>query len=266
MMSDAGQRDAPLRNDDAEFNKRREAGATSDIAHRTTALAMARSIVAEQFGDALAAVLAGSFATGKPTVTSDLDIVVLLAGSPAPFRETTRVGGTPVELFVHSPDSLTYWYERERSEGRCTLAHMLATGIPLAGDETRVTQMIARQWVADGPGRWTAEQLEYRRYALTDALDDLVGASEDPDERDAVAGQVLTMVGELALSLRGGWQGRGKWLVRQMRTSDAELAERLMGAHREVVATGHVANLVAVCDAVLNEVGGRLTEGFSTRS
>jgi len=104
----------------------------------------------------------------------------------------------------------------------------------------------------------------YRRYALTDALDDLLGAS-DPDERDAVAGQVLLLVVELALNLRGSWQGRGKWLVRQLRAADAELAARLMSAHREAVATGHVSNLVDVCEAVLDEAGGRLTEGFSAR-
>ena len=107
---------------------------------------------------------------------------------------------------------------------------MLATGIALGGDTTGATQRAARQWVTDGPARWTPEQWEYRRYALTDALDDLVGASDDPDERDAVAGQLLVMVYELVLGLRGGWHGRGKWLVRQMRTSDAELTERLMRA------------------------------------
>ncbi len=149
---------------------------------------------------------------------------------------------------------------------RCTLTHMLATGLALAGDSTEATQRAVRQWVADGPARWTSEQWQYRRYALTDALDDLIGASGDPDERDAVAGQVLVMVCELALGLRGGWRGRGKWLVRQMRASDAELTERLMRAHREVVSTGQVTNLVEACDAVLDEVGGRLTEGFSVRS
>ena len=143
---------------------------------------------------------------------------------------------------------------------------MLATGLALAGDTTEATQRAARRWLADGPARWTPEQWQYRRYALTDALDDLFGASGDPDERDAVAGQVLVMVCELVLSLRGNWHGRGKWLVRQMRTSDAELTERLMRAHRDVVSTGQVTSLVETCDAVLDEVGGRLTEGFSIRS
>ena len=143
---------------------------------------------------------------------------------------------------------------------------MLATGLALAGDTTEATQRAARRWLADGPARWTPEQWQYRRYALTDALDDLIGTSGDPDERDAVAGQVLVMVCELVLSLRGNWHGRGNWLVRQMRTSDAELTERLMRAHRDVVSTGQVTSLVETCDAVLDEVGGRLTEGFSIRS
>lgn len=225
-------------------------------------LEMARSIVADRFPYALAAVLAGSSAIGATTPTSDLDIVVLLTGPPAPYRETIRVERVPVELFVHTSDSLVYWYERERSEGRCTLAHMLATGVALTGPETEATQAVARRWIAQGPEPWTAEQFEQSRYALTDALDDLVGAG-DPDERDVVAGQVLLMAAELALSLKGSWQGRGKWVVRQLLAADAELTEDLMSAHREAVATGQVFNLVERCEAILSQAGGRLTEGFS---
>lgn len=225
---------------------------------------MARSIVADRFHDALAAVLAGSSANGTATATSDLDIVILLPGPPAPYRETIRVEGVPVELFVHTSDSQSYWYERERSEGRCTLAHMLATGVGLMGPETDDIQATARRWIAEGPEPWTTEQLAQRRYALTDALDDLVG-TDDPDERDAVAGQVLLMVAELALNLRGCWQGRGKWVVRQLRSTDLELAKDLMLAHREAVATGHVTHLVKRSEAVLDEAGGRLTEGFCIR-
>jgi predicted nucleotidyltransferase len=228
------------------------------------ALEMATSVVVEQFPDALVAVLAGSAAVGTATATSDLDIVVVIAGPPAPYRETIRVDGVPVELFVHTADSLAYWYDRERAESRCTLAHMLATGIALTGAEAEATQAAARRWVEAGPARWTPDQLEYRRYALTDALDDLLGTS-DPDERDAVAGQVLLMVVELALNLRGSWQGRGKWVVRQIRAADAGLAATLMSAHREAVATGHVSHLADVCEGVLDEAGGRLTEGFSVR-
>ncbi|HUX05560.1 MAG TPA: nucleotidyltransferase domain-containing protein [Acidimicrobiales bacterium] len=246
-MNDAGQPGAPYNNE--------------GVRSRINALESARSIVADRFPDALVAVLAGSSADGTATATSDLDIVVLLDGPPAPYRETIRVEEIPVELFVHTSDSQLYWFERERSEGRCTLAHMLATGVALTGPETETTQAQARRWVAQGPEPWTTEQLEQRRYALTDALEDLVGAS-DPDERDAVAGQVLLMTAELALSLRGSWQGRGKWVVRQLRSADAVLAKELLLAHREAVATGRVAHLVSRSETVLGEAGGPLKEGF----
>lgn len=228
------------------------------------ALEMATAIVVERFPEALAAVLAGSSAAGTATATSDLDIVVLLSGPPAPYRETIRVDGLPVELFVHTTESVAHFRELERAEGRCTLAHMLATGIALGGALVHVTQEEARRWVAEGPQRWSDEQLTHRRYAFTDALDDLLG-SNDTDECDAVAGQVLLMAAEMALNLRGGWQGRGKWLVRQLRATDAAFATALMSAHREAVATGRVSELVAVCESVLLEAGGPLTEGFSTR-
>jgi hypothetical protein len=54
-------------------------------------------------------------------------------------------------------------------------------------------------------------------------------------------------------------------VVRQLRSADAELAEDLMLAHREAVATGQVDHLVRSGEAVLDEAGGRLTEGFSIR-
>jgi hypothetical protein len=212
----------------------------------------------------LAAVLAGSTALGTATATSDLDIVVVLDGPPAPYRETIRVSGTPVELFVHTSESLAYWFDRERSEGRCTLAHMLSTGVALAGRDVDSIQSAATRWVEAGPERWTQDQLEHRRYALTDALDDLVGAV-DPDERDAVAGQALVMAAEMVLSVRGRWLGRGKWLVRFLRDVDQEIATSLMTGHRVAVATGSADAFVAACEVVLAEAGGRLTEGFSAR-
>ncbi len=42
---------------------------------------------------------------------------------------------------------------------------MLATGVALAGAQTEATQAAARRRVAQGLGRWTAQQLAYRRYA-----------------------------------------------------------------------------------------------------
>ncbi|MEU5117082.1 nucleotidyltransferase domain-containing protein, partial [Streptomyces longwoodensis] len=68
-------------------------------------LDVARALVLERHPDARAAFLGGSVLTSRRTARSDLDVVVLLDGPPAPYRESLRYGDWPVELFVHTEDS-----------------------------------------------------------------------------------------------------------------------------------------------------------------
>jgi hypothetical protein len=53
----------------------------------------ARQLVAACHPEASATFLGGSAVTARRTAYSDLDIVVLLAGDPAPYRECRRFGG-----------------------------------------------------------------------------------------------------------------------------------------------------------------------------
>jgi hypothetical protein len=227
-------------------------------------MALAQGVVDEGFPSARAAILAGSVAQGRANAFSDLDIVVVLDGPPAPYRETLRVEGWPVEPFVHTDESIAYWFDVERVKGGCTLAHMLATGVVLAGPDAGTVQELARAHVAEGPPVWTADAFEYRRYLLSDALDDLSGARED-NERDAVAGHVLVSAAELRLALARHWQGTGNWLYRRLRECDEELAERMYTGHRLLVAGGDPRGFVGAVDDVLVPLGGRLIEGFAVR-
>lgn len=226
--------------------------------------ALARRVVDEGFPSVRAAILAGSVAQGRANDFSDIDIVVVLDGPPAPYRETLRVDGWPVELFVHTDESVAYWFDVERAQGRCTLAHMLATGVGLAGPNIGAVQELARAQLAEGPPAWTPDAIEYRRYLLSDALDDLAGARED-NERDAVAGYVLVSAAELRLGSARHWQGTGKWLYRRLSECDEELADRLYSGHRLLVAGGDPSGFVGAVDDVLAPLGGRLIEGFAVR-
>ncbi|MFN8173417.1 MAG: nucleotidyltransferase domain-containing protein, partial [Candidatus Nanopelagicales bacterium] len=105
---------------------------------------LAGRVVAERFPDARAAVLAGSAGEGRANEFSDLDIVVVLDGPPAPYRETIRVDGRLVGLFVHTDESIAYWFDLEREQGVGILARMLATGLPLAGPDVAEIQTRAR--------------------------------------------------------------------------------------------------------------------------
>jgi hypothetical protein len=226
------------------------------------ALVVARRLIREQFCGARAAYLGGSASRGTSTTTSDLDIVVVLDGAPAPYRKTVRYGGWPVELFVHDETSLQYWYEREAVSWRPVLAQMVATGVVLldGGVASYLQDEAAAQLIA-GPRPLTDEELSSRRYLLTDILDDLVSAVSE-DERDIIAGVVLTRSAELFLLSQGSWLGAGKWLVRNLHGADPQMASRLMAAHRAAIITGEIAGLLAVSEDILDAVGGRLTEGY----
>jgi predicted nucleotidyltransferase len=225
-------------------------------------LEVARALVRNEFPGAVAALLAGSSARGTATRTSDLDIVVVLDGPPAPYRETLLKHETLVELFVHDVGSIHQWWAREAANRRNTLADMCAHGLILTGGERATTlQREAATFLAVGPPALTTVELERLRYALTDALDDLSDA-DDPGERDILAGAVLVGAAELALLSRRQWLGRGKWLVRRLRAFDGPLADRLLAAHRHAVANGDPAELITAADDIVTRVGGRLAAGY----
>jgi hypothetical protein len=217
----------------------------------------ARALVAERFPAARAAFLGGGILSPRRTATSDLDIVVVLAGPPAPYRESLRWRGWPAETFVHDADSLEYFFGKDTARRRPTLARMCADGVVLAGrrEETDLFQERARSILAAGPPPLSSAELDLARYGLTDLLDDLAG-STDAGETAVIGWHVWTATAELALMLSGHWLGTSKWLLRELRAADPELAGRL------VTAMGDPVSVTAVADKVLGHAGGRRWAGF----
>jgi hypothetical protein len=114
------------------------------------------------------------------------------------------------------------FYERDAQTLRYgALATVCATGVILLGrGEAEAMQRDAAAFLAAGPPPLGDAELARRRYVLTDAVDDLMGA-RDGDERAVVAAQVLVAVAELALIVDGCWLGAGKWLLRKLRAARA---------------------------------------------
>ncbi|WP_431783864.1 nucleotidyltransferase domain-containing protein [Streptomyces chumphonensis] len=226
------------------------------------AIGAARAVVEGRHPGARAAFLGGSAATGRRTATSDLDVVVLLHGAPAPYRESLRYAGWPVELFVHTEATWHAYVEREVRGRRSPLVWMCAEGLLIRDVDGLGARLAAtaRQVVAAGPPPVSAEEVEDRRYALTDLLDDLVGC-DDQDERLFIATELVTRTGQLALALEGSWLGGGKWLARRLEPAAPALAGRLHHGLREVL-DGRVEPLVRVVDEVVEQAGGRLWAGY----
>lgn len=225
-------------------------------------LDVARAVVRERHPEARAAFLGGSVLTSRRTETSDLDIVVLLAGPPAPYRESLHRAGWPVELFVHTEDSWHGFVQREVAARRSPLLWMCAEGT-LLFDADGIGERLAaeaRNRASAGPPEPKAEELEDRRYALTDLLDDLAG-STDESEKLFIVTELARRTGELALLTNGSWLGGGKWLGRRLDDCVPGLARSLNDSVQQAL-VGHTRPLVVLVDEVLNQAGGRLWGGY----
>lgn len=200
------------------------------------AIDAARAVVEEHHPDARAAFLGGSVVTARRTAMSDLDIVVVLRGAPAPYRASLRHDGWPVELFVHTEATWYAYVEREVRKRRSPLLWMCAAGL-LLFDTDGVGARIAadaRKLTAAGPPGVSAEEIDDRRYAITDLLDDLSG-STDQGEQLFIATELARRTGELALAIGGSWNASGKWLARSLDTTAPGLGLRLHHAVHEVL-------------------------------
>jgi hypothetical protein len=216
----------------------------------------ARDVVAELFPQAVWALLAGSVTTAQRTAGSDLDIVVLLPeGDPqAPHRDSRHFRGWPVELFVHDEVSLAHYLAKDLPGRRPVMHRMVASGVPLAGDPGQWRDRCART-LAAGPDPLSDAELASRRYLLTDLLDDLTHAA-DRGERAVIATIAWITIAEQALAMAAHWTGSGKWLLRELRDLDAELADRWLEARDDPDA------IAALIRLVLGNHGGPLFDGY----
>ncbi|NBM17913.1 nucleotidyltransferase domain-containing protein [Streptomyces sp. GC420] len=228
----------------------------------------ARELVRDRFPQARAAFLAGSVLTDRRTPTSDLDIVVLLPGPPAPYRENLIHRDWPVELFVHTEAVWHAFADRETANRLSPLLAMCAEGVLLADADGLGAALRAesRERLAAGPPAVPAEELDHRRYALTDMLDDL-RSCPDRQERVYLVTHLLQRASELALLTGGHWLGGGKWLSRRLAAADPGLHGRLTaGATAAISGTADGPDrFAAAVDEVLERAGGPLWAGYSHR-
>ena len=226
-------------------------------------LPAAQALVASAFPDALAAFLGGNVLSARRTATSDLDILVVVPGPPAPYRETIKYGDWLVELFVHTEASLRHYFGKDRDRRHPTMATIAAHGVVLA-DPAGIADAIlaeANALLEAGPAALSDNEREDWRYYLSSAIDDLVGGA-DRDELVFIANQVLAGAAELYLLDRRLWPGTFKWLGRRLHDEAPELHTRLLAAHRSAVCAGDIEPLRAVATEILDCAGGWLQEGY----
>jgi hypothetical protein len=209
------------------------------------AIDAARAYVEENHPNALASVLGGSSAADTATSTSDLDIAILYPNGHSSYAATTRFRGWLIEAFVHTPESLEFWYEKEARERRPIIADICARGILLTdGGSGEQWQSRAREQMVQCPRPLESGERDLRRYSLSALIDDLF--------HDAT---------ELLLLESGSWLGGGKWVIRRLRLNGSDLATRMSTWAADPERT--VDSLVVLAREVLELSGGYVQEGFT---
>lgn len=115
----------------------------------------ARELVRDRFTNAREVFLAGSVLTNRRTPTSDLDIVVLLAGLPAPRRESPVYRGRPAELFIQTEAVWHSLADQDTATRSSPLLAMRADGMLLVDEDGlgAALRNEARERVARGAHR-----------------------------------------------------------------------------------------------------------------
>lgn len=212
--------------------------------------------------DIIAAFLAGSVAKGNAGPGSDIDAVLIHHHLPAAVRETHERQGVMVELFLHDPDTLAYFWEADRRQGKPSLARMVANGLPIAGDPALIEELKRQaQAVLDGgPPPLTEEELRTRRYSISDLAADLA-QPRSAAEQLAIGSRLYIELADFTVRAAGSWTGSGKGLAKALLRLDPMLASAFEHAFGELFGDHDPAEVLALVDLCLEPYGGRFLAG-----
>lgn len=212
--------------------------------------------------DIIAAFLAGSVARGTAGPGSDIDAVLIYHQLPAAVRETHDRQGVAVELFLHDPDTLAYFWEADRRLGKPSLARMVANGLPIAGHPALIEELKRQaQAVLDGgPPLLTEEELRTRRYSISDLAADL-SQPRNGAEQLAIGARLYIELADFTVRAAGAWTGTGKGLAKALLRLDPMLAATFEHAFGELFAQQDAAEVLALVDLCLAPYGGRFMAG-----
>ncbi len=227
-------------------------------------LQVAARLVTTEFSGCLAAFLAGSVIREDHTSTSDLDIVIVTEKEPAaPYRHSLLRGGWPVELFVHTPESIKRFFEMDRKRRRPALPQMCAEGLIIwqEDDWADTLKTEAQTILRTGPEPLSADEILLKRYQISDLLDDLRG-SQHPEESIFIAPQLADAALKFYLCQQGCWLGEGKWLHRVLKQQDPVLALQVIEALQALYCDQLSQPLISLVENILSPAGGPLFDGY----
>jgi len=223
----------------------------------------ARQFVATFFPTCAGAILAGSAVRGEATETSDLDVVVFDSNLMNAYRESLIAFEWPIEVFVHNFSSYKEYFKSDCKRARPSLPRMVSEGLILIDNgKMEGIKREAQTLLKHGPEEWTQEDIQLKRYFITDVLDDFIG-NRDRAEDLFIANALAELVSEFVLRTNRKWVGTSKWLLRSIRQFDENWTNEFVAVFDTFYRTGEKEQVVHFVEKTLEPYGGRLFEGFA---
>jgi predicted nucleotidyltransferase len=221
-----------------------------------------KEILNTKYPSAEFAFLAGSILRGEGTAFSDLDIIIIFADLPDPYRESFYFQGFPVETFVHTPDSLNAFFERDGKDGVPSLAVMVSEGVVVPNEKelSNSLKQTAEEILANPPPL-TKSEIDILRYQVTDLLDDI----RDPRSKAELIGAGTGHYQDLAdfyLRTNGYWSAKRKSVPRYLNKANPEFCQRFVDSFEELFALGRTEKVIELAEELLNQHGGLFFDGF----
>lgn len=231
--------------------------------HQYKPVEAASLFIEEFYPQCQGAVLAGSVVRGEATDTSDLDIVIFDNKISASYRESLIQFGWPIDVFIHNLTSYKAYFNSDIERARPSLPSMVAEGIILKDEGIIESIKIeAKKLLNKGPAEWSKETINFKRYFLTDTLDDFIGCKNRAEEL-FIANHLAELASEFVLRTNRQWIGSSKWIVRALKRYDLKFANRFIDAFDGFYRTGEKENVIKIVEEILVPFGGTLFEGFS---
>jgi hypothetical protein len=224
----------------------------------------AKDLFETRYQGAAAVLVAGSVVRGEASQHSDLDLVVIFPNVRAAYRESFTHMGWPVEAFIHDLETLRYFfYKIDQPAGTSTLCEMVKEGleVPAACAATAEAKVLAAEVLAAGPPPLSFEDIEDRRYMISELIDDL----RDPRSRhemNAAAARVYGELGDFYCRSRGTWTSAGKGLLKRMRSQDPLMARRFSDSFDQLFQHGLTGAVIGLSEEILSPYGGFLFDAY----
>jgi hypothetical protein len=224
---------------------------------------LAQRVLEDRYPIADAGFAAGSFVRGGATATSDLDLIVLFDALPNAYRESFVFEGTPVEAFVHDPETQRAFFRKDVDAGKSAMLTMAVEGRIVGSRPERAEAMKAEAQtiLAAGPPPLDQSAVELFRYLITSRIEDLQDPRPWPEVL-ATGAWLYAALADFILRTNGRWGATAKWIPRALAAFDPALAAAFDAAFADLFERRDTGPLIGFAERSLAPFGGRLFDGY----